>query len=76
MRRYFKVYVNPGEFNPLAGTEALVHLEILKMADGLYRSHIQEGVHYFQNSGEPFDDVYSRVMDIVEDRKISAVMRY
>jgi glyoxylase-like metal-dependent hydrolase (beta-lactamase superfamily II) len=76
IRRYFKIYVDPGEFNPLAGTEALVHLEILKMVDGLYRSHIQEGVHYFQNSGEPFDDVYGRVMDFVEDRKVSAVMRY
>ena len=76
MRHYFTVYVDPGKFNPLAGTEALLHIEILKMADGLFRSHIEGGVHYFQNSGESFDDVYDRVMELVGDRMATTIMRY
>lgn len=76
MRHYFTVFVDPGKFNPLAGTEALLHIEILKMADGLFRSHIKGGVHYFQNSGEPFDDVYDRVMGLVGDRLSTTIMRY
>lgn len=76
MRRYFTVYVDPGKFNPLAGTEALLHMEILKMAGGLFRSHIKGGIHYFQNSGEPFDDVYGRVMELVGDRMTTTIMRY
>jgi len=76
MRRYFNIYVDPGKFNPLAGAEALVHIEILKMADGLFHSRIQEGVHYFKNSGEAFGDVYGRVMEIVGDRKAATITRY
>jgi hypothetical protein len=76
MRRYFTVYVDPGKFNPLAGTEALLHMEILKMAGGLFRSHIKKGIHYFQNSGEPFEDVYGRVMELVGDRRATTIMRY
>ncbi len=76
MRRYFSVYVDPGKFNPLAGNEALLHVEILKMADGVFRSHIQKGVHYFQNSGEPFEDVYERVMKLVRDKMATTIMRY
>jgi glyoxylase-like metal-dependent hydrolase (beta-lactamase superfamily II) len=76
MQNYFSVFVDPVQFNPLASTEALAHIEILRMAEGIYRSHIREGVHYFQNSGEAFDDVYGRVMDLVGDGRVTTVMRY
>jgi glyoxylase-like metal-dependent hydrolase (beta-lactamase superfamily II) len=76
MRHYFNVYVDPTKFNPLAATETLVHMEILAMVEGLLRSHIERGVHYFQNSGEPFDKVYGRVMELVEDRRITPILRY
>jgi len=74
--RYFNVYVDPSQFNPLAAQEALVHIEILMMADGLFRSHIRKGVHYFQNSGESFEDVYGRVMELVKDETATTIMRY
>lgn len=76
MNGYFDTYVDPGKFNLMAGTEALVHVEILNMVDGLHRSYIRDQVHYFQNSGEPFDDVYSRIKELVTDKKIKTIMRY
>jgi len=75
-RNYFDVVVDPARFNPLAGTETLAHVELLSMAHGLFRSHIKGGVHYFQNSGEPFGDIYERVMELVKDRKVMSVLRY
>jgi hypothetical protein len=46
------------------------------MADALRRTHIGEEVHYFESSGEPFDQVYSRVMELVSDKGSRAMMRY
>jgi len=76
MHRYFDVYVDPAKFNPLAGTEALVHMELLKMVDGLDRVSIHNGVHYFQNCGEPFELVYGRITDLVRSRDQTSMMRY
>jgi len=75
-RSYFDIYVDPTKFNPLAGREALAHIEILMMIGGLHRSHFKEGIHYFRNSGEPFEDVYQRVLELVQDRRISTLLRH
>lgn len=76
MRRYFDTYVDPGKFNFLAGLEALVHMELLAMVHGLRREYIENGVHYFKNSGEPFEEVCSRIMAMVREKRASALMRY
>ena len=76
IRSYYDVYVDPREFNPLAGREALAHIEILMMIGGLNRSHFKDGIHYFRNSGDPFDAVYQRVLELIKDRKISTLLRY
>jgi len=74
--RYFDVPVNPGSFNPLAAMEARAHMELMLEVGALSRTHIREGVHYFQNSGEPFDAVYGRIMDLVRDSRVNSIMRY
>jgi glyoxylase-like metal-dependent hydrolase (beta-lactamase superfamily II) len=74
-RNYFDTYVDPEKFNLLAGREALFHMELLAMADGLVRTEIRDGVHYFRNSREPFDEVYSRITDLVRDPKTTGLMR-
>jgi glyoxylase-like metal-dependent hydrolase (beta-lactamase superfamily II) len=76
IRSYFDIYVDPAKFNPLAGREALAHIEILMMVGGLHRSHFQDGIHYFRNSGEPFEAVYQRVLELVQDRRISTLLRH
>jgi glyoxylase-like metal-dependent hydrolase (beta-lactamase superfamily II) len=76
MNGYFDTYVDPDKFNFMAGTEALVHVEVLNMVGGLSRSYIRDQVHYFQNSGESFDEVYNRITELVTDKKISTIMRY
>jgi glyoxylase-like metal-dependent hydrolase (beta-lactamase superfamily II) len=76
IRSYFDIYVDPAKFNPLAGREALAHIEILMMVGGLHRSHFKDGIHYFRNSGEPFEGVYQRVLELVQDRRISTLLRY
>ena len=73
---YFDVNVDPGKFNPLAALEALAHMELLLGVDGLFREGTREGVHYFQNSEEPFEDVYARIQNLVEDRRVNTLMRY
>ncbi|MBI4966250.1 MAG: MBL fold metallo-hydrolase [Desulfomonile tiedjei] len=73
---YFDTYVDPKKFNFLAGLEALVHLELLNMVGGLVRTHIKGPVHYFVNSGEPFEQVYGRIMDLVTNKNAVALMRY
>lgn len=75
MSQYFDVYVDPEKFNPLAGQEAYVHLELLELAGGLRLSHIDGIVHYFQNSGEPFEEVYQRAQDIIDDEKKTMLLR-
>jgi glyoxylase-like metal-dependent hydrolase (beta-lactamase superfamily II) len=75
MRRYFDVYVDPNRFNPLAGQEAFVHVELLQMAGGLHCSHVNGIVHYFQNSGERFEDVYKRAQALVNDENTTMLMR-
>jgi hypothetical protein len=52
----------------MAGNEAFIHMRLLEMAGGLYRSNIDGTVHYFRNTGERFDDVYGRVLEIIDDR--------
>lgn len=74
--RYFDVSVDPGKFNPLAALEALAHMELLLGVDGLFREDTRAGVHYYQNSGEPFRDVYGRIQDLVKDRRVNPIMRY
>lgn len=68
MRGYFDIHVDTASFNPIASMEVLAHIDILKMTEGLFRFHMEEGICYYQNSGEPFDDVYDRVMRLVRDR--------
>jgi hypothetical protein len=46
------------------------------MVGGLLRTDIRGQVHYFVNSGEPFEQVYGRIMDLVTNKKASALMRY
>ena len=74
--RYFDVNVDPGKFNPLAALEALAHMELLLGVDGLFRESTREGVHYFQNSEESFEDVYARIQGLVKDRRVNTLMRY
>jgi len=76
MPNYFDTYVDRKEFNYLAGSEALVHMEVLNMVGALKRAYIKENVHYFQNSAEPFENVYHRITDLVEDGGVSPIMRY
>ncbi|RJP25372.1 MAG: MBL fold metallo-hydrolase [Candidatus Abyssobacteria bacterium SURF_5] len=75
MRRYFDVHVDPTKFNPLAGQEAFVHVELLQIAGGLRRSHIDGFVHYFINSGEKFEDVYARIQSIINDENSTILLR-
>jgi glyoxylase-like metal-dependent hydrolase (beta-lactamase superfamily II) len=65
MPGYFDAFVDRDKFNPLAGREALLHIELLQQTKGLYLSHIDGSVHYFQNTGEDFDRVYERIVEIV-----------
>jgi len=65
MPHYFDIPVNPYEFNPLAATEAMVHVKLLRQARGLHLSHTAKGVSYFQSSGEKFDQVYERAREII-----------
>jgi glyoxylase-like metal-dependent hydrolase (beta-lactamase superfamily II) len=76
IKNYFDVYVDPRKFNPLAGREALLHLELLQLAGGLHRSHIEDSVHYFVNAGKPFDKVYGRIMEMVNSDEVTPIMRY
>jgi len=73
---YFDTYVDPKKFNFLAGLEALVHFELLTMVGGLLRTEIRGRVHYFLNSGEPFEEVYGRITDLVTNKKAAALLRY
>ncbi len=76
IKSYYEIYVASDEFNPLASREALAHIEILVLIGGLKRSHYENGIHYFQNSGEPFEDIYGRVLELVRNRKIFPLLRY
>lgn len=73
---YFDIFVDPKQFNPLAAFEALAHLELLKMAEGVSRIEIKNGVHYYRNSGERFEDVYNRVLGLVRDKSINTILKY
>ena len=63
---YFDIPLNPKVFNPMAGREALIHVELLEKAGGLTRSHYEGPVCYFRNKGRPFEEVYEQAMEIVE----------
>lgn len=73
---YFDTYVDPQKFNLLAGTEALVHMQLLFMVDGLQRFRIQDGVHYFMRNREDFDHVYERICQLIADKRTRAIMKY
>jgi len=75
MKGYFDVFVDPAKFNPLAGQEAFVHVELLQMVGGLHRSHTDGFTHYFENSGEKFKDVYERVQNLLDDENSTALTR-
>ncbi|MEJ2719412.1 MAG: hypothetical protein P8182_20165, partial [Deltaproteobacteria bacterium] len=75
MPKYFDTYVAPDKFNYLAAKEALVHMELLSMVDALHRTQVNDHVHYFQSSGEPFDKVYGRILGLIQDSTVS-IMRY
>jgi glyoxylase-like metal-dependent hydrolase (beta-lactamase superfamily II) len=75
MSRYFDVFVDPAKFNPLAGQEAYVHVELLQIAAGLHLSHVDGLVHYFRNSGEEFEVVYERIQTILNDENSTMLMR-
>jgi len=75
MRGYFDVFVDPAKFNPLAGQETFVHVEMLQFVGGLHGSHVDGCVHYFENSGEKFGDVYSRVQEFINDENTTALAR-
>ncbi len=75
MKGYFDVFVDPAKFNPLAGQEAFVHVELLHMVGGLQRSHIDGFVHYFESSGEKFEDVYGRVQELLNDENTTTLSR-
>lgn len=76
MSDYFDTYVDPKKFNFLAGLETLVHVEMLHMVKGVERTHIQDEVHFFKNRGEPFDEVYGRITELVKDKGNRTLMRY
>jgi glyoxylase-like metal-dependent hydrolase (beta-lactamase superfamily II) len=76
MKGYFDTYVDPEKFNFLAGMEALVHMELLRMVDGLERCHISDGVHYFMKGGERFEELYGRITELARDKKNRTIMRY
>lgn len=76
MPGYFDSFVDPGKFNFLAGLEALVHMELLNMVEGLKRTDIRNGVHYFRKTEDRFDDVYGRITELVRSEKLVAIMRY
>lgn len=74
-KRYFDVFVDPDQFNPLAGQEAFIHVELLQLVGGLHRCSIENQIHFFQNSGENFDLVYQRIEEIIDDNHSTALMR-
>ncbi len=76
MPGYFDTYVDPEKFNLLAGTEALVHMQLLFMVDGLQRFRIDDGVHYFMRNREDFDRVYERICQLIADKKNKTIMKY
>lgn len=76
MQQYFDTYVDPDRFNFPAGLEALTHMELLNMVHGLRRAQISNGVQYFNNSGEPFEEVSERINELVRNRRASPIMPY
>jgi len=74
MPQYFNVQVDPTKFNPLAGTEAHLHVELLQLVGGLHVPHMDGAVHYFKNSSEKFKDVYERVQDLIDDENTTALL--
>ena len=75
MKGYFDTFVDPKKFNPLAGQETFVHVELLQLVGGLRTSHLDGFVHYFETSGEKFEDVYERVQHLIADESTTALSR-
>jgi glyoxylase-like metal-dependent hydrolase (beta-lactamase superfamily II) len=75
MPNYFDTYVDPKRFNMMAATEVLAHVELLAMVRGVARADIREGIHYFLNSGEPFEEVYARIRTLVTESNTVPMLR-
>ena len=73
---FFFTDVDKGEPNFLAASEALVHMEVLKMVDALFRVKVKNGIHYFRASDEPYEKVSDRIRSLIRDRKTIPLMRY
>ena len=76
VKGFFSTDVDKNEANFLAASEALIHMEMLKMVDALFRTKLKNGVHYFRATDEPFAAVHARIMSLVRDRKTIPLMRY
>ena len=76
MPGYFDAYVAPEKFNLLAALEALVHIELLNMANGLKRTDTGNPTQRFRADGEPFDAVDSRILALLEADGYHPFMRY
>lgn len=75
MQDYFDIHVTRTKSNFIAGYEALLHLEILRIVKGIYLSRIRDGIHYFEASGEPFNNVYSRIKELIDNEKCGFLMK-
>jgi hypothetical protein len=71
----FDIHVPRAKSNFLTDSEALLHLEILRTVQGVNRCQVREGIHYFEASGEPFDEVYGRVTGLITSTKCGFIMR-
>ncbi len=70
---YFDVAIDPENYNPMAGHEAYIHIKLLEIVRGVSQVKIDKGVYFYQNSGEPFDQVYSRICQLIDDRRITII---
>lgn len=75
MQDYFDIHVPRTKSNFIAGNEALLHLEVLKIVKAVYLSQIRDGIHYFEASGEPFNNVYSRIKELIDNKKCGFLMK-
>ncbi|MFQ5484072.1 MAG: MBL fold metallo-hydrolase [Desulfobacterales bacterium] len=76
VKGFFDTDVDKGEANFLAASETLVHMEMLRMVDALFRTKVKNGVQYFRATDEPYAAVSARIMSLVQDRKTIPLMRY
>ena len=75
-KNLFDIPVDPGTFNLLAAVEARAHLDLLMLAGGVFRSHIEGGVHYYRHTGRPFESVYAEIIERIRDGTNPVPARY